>query len=201
MDQRAGQAAAQLVPHQVQRRRPSRVHQRQDADARFRTWPLRSSLPTMPATINRYLSILRRIGNLAEEWGLVDHPPRIKLLTEHNQRHVYLTPQEVARLAGKCGPVVGDFVRLLALTGLRRGELLGLTPNQIRNESILLDARTKTGKARRIPLGPEALRIAQARLPWKLTVWDIRREFGAARKAARLPQVRLHDCGIRSRVS
>ena len=73
------------------------------------------------------------------------------------------------------------------------GELLGLTPSQIRNESILLDARTKTGKARRIPLGPEALRIAQARLPWKVTVWDIRREFGAARKDARLPQVRLHD--------
>lgn len=151
------------------------------------------SADVMPATINRYLSILRRIGNLAAEWELVDHPPRIKLLTELNMRHVYLTPKEVARLASKCGAEVGDFVRLLALTGLRRGELLGLTPRDIRDGSILLDARTKTGKARRIPLAPEALRIVQARLPWRVTVWDIRREFAAGRKAARLEHVRLHD--------
>ena len=151
------------------------------------------SADVQPATINRYLSVLRRIGNLAAEWGLVDHPPRIKLLAEMNQRHVYLTPKEVSRLAGKCGAAVGDFVRLLALTGLRRGELLSLTPADIRNGSILLDARTKTGKARRIPLAPEALRIVQARLPWQLTVWDIRREFAQARKATGLTQVHLHD--------
>lgn len=151
------------------------------------------SADVMAATINRYLSILRRIANLAQEWGLVEYAPRIKLLPEYNQRHIYLTPQEVARIASKCGPVVGDFVRLLALTGLRRGELLGLTPASIRQDSILLDARTKTGKARRVPLGPEALKIIQARLPWRLTVWDIRREFGAARKATGLTHVHLHD--------
>lgn len=151
------------------------------------------SADAMPATINRYLSVLRRIANLAEEWGLIERAPKIKLLTEHNERHVYLTPHEVSLIAGKCSPEVGDFVRMLALTGLRRGELLGLGVAAVRGGAIMLDARTKTGKPRSVPLSPEALRIAQERLPWRPTVWDIRREFGAARASCGLPQVRLHD--------
>ena len=152
-----------------------------------------------PATINRYLAVLRRIGRLAaDHWGLLERPPRIAMLAEHNQRHVYLTPAEVQRLAAKCSPEVGDLVRLAALTGLRRSELLGLTPAHIQRTSggqaIVLDARTKTGRPRVIPLPPEAARIAARRLPWRrVTLWSLRREFEAARRAVRLPQVHFHD--------
>ena len=66
------------------------------------------SADVMPATIAHSLSILRRVSNLSRD-GTRRPRARINLLTEHNQRHVYLTPQEVARLAGKCGPIVGDF--------------------------------------------------------------------------------------------
>lgn len=146
-----------------------------------------------PATINRYLSVLRRIGNLAEEWELIERAPKITLLPEHNQRHVYLTPPEVERLAKKCSAEVGDFVRLAALTGLRRSELLGLTKGNVRGGCIVLDARTKTGKPRSIPLTPEAARIAAKRLPWAFGYSTLRNEFEAARKAIRRPDVHLHD--------
>lgn len=146
-----------------------------------------------PATINRYLSVLRRIGNLAEQWGLLERAPRITLLPERNERHVYLTPAEVQRLAAKCPPEVGDAVRLAALTGLRRSELLRLRPTDVRNGALLLDARTKTGRPRIVPLPPEALRIARTRLPWTIDAYRLRAGFEAARKAARLPHARFHD--------
>lgn len=146
-----------------------------------------------PATINRYLSVLRRIGNLAEQWGLLERSPRITLLPERNERHVYLTPAEVQRLAAQCPAEVGDAVRLAALTGLRRSELLRLQPSDVRNGALLLDARTKSGRPRLVPLPPEALRIARARLPWTIDPWRLRSGFEAARKAAGLPHARFHD--------
>lgn len=147
-----------------------------------------------PATINRYLSVLRRIGNLAaNDWNLLERAPKITLLPEHNERHVYCSAAEVQRLAAKCSPEVGDLVRLAALTGLRKSELLGLTPGNLRAGAIVLDARTKTGRPRVVPLPPEALRIAAKRLPWSVGPWILRREFEAARKAAKLPHVHFHD--------
>lgn len=146
-----------------------------------------------PATINRYLSVIRRIGNLAETWGWLDRAPRIALLPERNERHVYLTPVQVERLAGYCPPEVADLVRLAALTGLRRSELLPLRPDDLRDGAIMLDSRTKSGRPRMVPMPPEAARIAQARLPWSIDVGTLRRAFERARKAAGLPHVHFHD--------
>lgn len=151
------------------------------------------SAEAKPATINRYLSVLRRIGNLAEEWGLIERAPRITLLPERNERHVYLTPAEVERLARSCQPAVGDFIRLAALTGLRRSELLGLRKGDVRDGCIMLDARTKTGRPRAIPLAPQAATIAARRIPWGFGYATLRTQFEAAREAMKRPDVRLHD--------
>jgi integrase len=146
-----------------------------------------------PATINRYLSVLRRIGNLAEQWGLLERAPRIQLLPERNERHVYLSPAEVQRIARHCPAEVGDLVRFAALTGLRRSELLRLKPSDLRDGALLLDARTKSGRPRIVPLPPEALRIARKRLPWQVDVYTLRAAFEGARRAAGLPHVHFHD--------
>lgn len=147
-----------------------------------------------PATINRYLSVLRRIGNLAaDEWGWLERAPRITLLPEHNERHVYLTPQQVERIAAACSAEAGDLVRLAALTGLRRSELLRLQPGDVRAGAILLDARTKSGRPRLVPLPPQAARIAARRLPWSITAHELRAAFERARKEADLPHVHFHD--------
>jgi integrase len=147
-----------------------------------------------PATINRYLSALRRIGNLCESWGWLERAPKIQLLEERNERHVYLAAADVERLARHCqSAVAGDLVRLAALTGLRRGELLGLERGQLRGRSIVLDARTKSGRPRVVPLSDEALRIARRRLPWSINADELRREFERARKAVGMEHVHFHD--------
>lgn len=147
------------------------------------------------AAINRYLSLLRRVGNLAERWGWTDLPlgRRVQLLPERSERHVYLTPAEVRRLAGAADPLTGDMILFAALTGLRLGEQLRLQPDQVRDGVLLLDAATKAGRPRGIPLPPEAARIARRRLPWAWSRHQLRDRFIAARAAAGMPQVRWHD--------
>lgn len=147
------------------------------------------------AAINRYLAILRRIGNLAVKWQWTDRAlgSRIEMLSGERQRHEYLTVDQVRALAAKAGGEAGDAILFAALTGLRRGELLRLTPAMIQGDTIVLDANTKSGRPRGVPMPPEAARIARARLPWTLREIDLRYAFEDARKAAGVPQARFHD--------
>lgn len=149
-----------------------------------------------PATINRYLSILRKLGNLAVQWGWTDRPlgQRVLLLSGETQRHRYLTPDEVRRLiAATDDTEAGDIILFAVLTGLRRSEIMRLTPGMIRDGHVLLDATTKSGKPRAVPMPPQAARIAQERLPWSLTLRMLSSRFVAARAGAGLPDVRFHD--------
>lgn len=147
------------------------------------------------ASINRYVAVLRRLGNLAERWGWTDLPlgRRISLLPENTDRHVYLTVQELQTLTKKADPVVADMIRFAALTGLRLAEMLALRPEQIRGGLIILDTNTKSGRPRGIPLPSEAATIAAKRLPWAVQRSLLRKRFVAAREAAGLPHVRWHD--------
>lgn len=147
-----------------------------------------------PATINRRLAILRRVANLAsQQWGWLDADlgRRIKLLPGESARHVYLTPEQVQALARACEhPRVSDAIRLAAMTGLREGELLGLTADQVRDGCIVLDSSTKSGRPRVVPLPAEAQRIG---LPLGITYATLRTYFERAREKAKLPTVRFHD--------
>jgi integrase len=147
------------------------------------------------ASINRYLSILKRIGNLAAKWKWVEHPlgHQIEKLPGEEERHVYLTKEEVTKLCKHADWRLIDLIRFLALTGLRRGEALGLTPESVRDGYVRLTARTKSGRPRAIPLTREAAAIAKRRLPWELSVPNINRLFNEARVAAGMRHVRAHD--------
>ena len=147
-----------------------------------------------PATINRHLAILRRVGNLAEKWGWVSEPigRRVEMVGGEAQRHVYLTPAQVRELALAAGGEVGDAILFLSLTGLRRSELLRLTPAMLTGDCIVLDSQTKSGRPRIVPMPPEAVRIARRRVPWTLTESTLRQGFERAREALGL-SVRLHD--------
>lgn len=149
-----------------------------------------------PASINRYLSSLRRVGNLAVRWGWTDKAlgKRVQLLPGETQRHVYLSGAQVKAIAKACtDPVAADLVRFAALTGLRRSEILRLTPDMVVDGCVVLDAQTKSGRPRVVPLPPQARAIAKRRLPWRITPAVLRDQFEAARKAAGLPEVRMHD--------
>lgn len=110
--------------------------------------------PLKPATINRRLAVLRRVANLAyNEWHWLDRPIAARLLPEHNQRHEYLTADEVRRLADSCAEPVNHMVVIAAYTGMRRGEILKLTKENLRGDTIFLGL-TKNGKPKSLPISP-----------------------------------------------
>jgi integrase len=59
--------------------------------------------------------------------------------------------------------------------------------------AVRVDSRSKSGRPRLVPLAPEAAKIAGKRHPFDLTAPQIVRLWIEARKAARMPGVRLDD--------
>jgi len=137
------------------------------------------------ATINRRLAILRRVANLAHEWGWLPSPlgPRIKLLPGEKARHVYLSPDQVERLAAACSnPACALAIRLSARTGLRETEVLRAAT--IRDGCIAVAAEdAKSGRPRLVPVQPD---LPGLTLPIGITYHQLRRDFEAARMAAGL---------------
>jgi len=146
----------------------------------------------LPATINRRLALLRRLLNMCFEWGWTDLPlgKRIKLLPGEVERQIYLSHDQVEALASAM-TVGGDMVRLTAYTGLRLGECMGLTQDNVQGHTLVL-ARTKNTKPRTIPV-PKRVRHILKSLPWAVTEHVRRDAWGAARKACGLEFVRWHD--------
>lgn len=154
-----------------------------------------SGLGYLPSTINHRLKLLRRLSNLAfEEWLWIDRPvgKQIKLLPERNARHVYLSREQVESLAIRCRPAVGDFIRLAAYTGARRGELFRLDKGSVRGNAVWLDPHNKTGKPRLIPVPARIVPILQ-KIPLLITRQTVRDDWEAAREAAGLSHVHFHD--------
>ena len=145
-----------------------------------------------PATVNRKLAILRRVARLAHrQWNWLDQAlgERITLLSGERQRHVFLTPAEVKRLAAAASKPIRDAILLAAMSGLRRGELLALRAGDRRDGALVL-ADTKSGRPRIVPLPPAAQAIS---LPIKVTIGTLAWGFRVARARAKLPKVRFHD--------
>lgn len=144
-----------------------------------------------PATINQRLAIIRRILNLAYQWSWLDQElgRKIKLISPRNERHIYLTEPEIAALAAAAGEA-GDAILLLAYTGLRLGELFRLTSANLIDGTIILDAATKSGRPRIIPIPEPALQCA---IPVTVTRDRFRRRFEQARLAIGRPDLHAHD--------
>lgn len=112
-----------------------------------------------PATINRLLATLKHMFTKAVEWDMVSdtalkHVRRVKLLQENNRRLRYLTQEECAALIGACMPHLKPIVITAIHTGMRKGEILGLTWDRVdlTHGFILLDTNTKNGERREIPI-------------------------------------------------
>jgi len=165
------------------------------------------------AFVNRHLTLLRPVFNLALEWSLLDGPnPAAKpgLLPEQH-REVYLTDDQLRALFVVLGQDADLFaaaaIAFLALTGARRSEAL-----QAQWQHIDFDRAqwtvplSKNGRRRHIPLSPPALALLQ-RLPRDVGnpfvfvgrkpgthLTEVRSAWSRSKKAAGIPaNVRLHD--------
>lgn len=149
-----------------------------------------------PATVNRRLAVLRRVGNLAHRrWAWTDQPlgDRVHMLVEKNARHLYLTRDEILALAiAAPHQHTEDAVILAAYTGMRLGEICKLKPEHVVGDVIRLGADTKTAQPRTVPIHP-AIRDALSRLPLPVGKERIQQAFAQARAAIGRPDIHFHD--------
>ena len=148
-----------------------------------------------PATINRSLGALKRAlrvgwerGQCAEDWS-----GQIKRLPENNARDVYLTVEQVAKLASHASKAVQAAIWIALLTGCRRGEVLAITPADIGADTITIRAgNTKTLRTRTVPIVP-ALRPWLQQVPLPINFEGLKSGFRRAREAAGMAHVHYHD--------
>lgn len=155
------------------------------------------------ATVNRNLNILKRMFNLAYEWGflLESISPKIKKVKEPPGRLRFLSKEEIERLLSACSNL--PYLHLIVLTalntGMRRGEILSLTWEQLDIEHGFIHLnKTKNNERRDIPMNGI---LTKALKEWKsksengvvFRVNDIKKSFGTACRKAGLKDFRFHD--------
>ncbi len=129
------------------------------------------------ASVNREMAILCHLFSKAVERDMMERNPFEKgkslLLKVNNQGTRYLTEDEIAKLLDECKlqKHLHRIVTCAIHTGMRRGEILTLRWDQIRNGFIYLD-KTKTKHRREIPINDD----------WVQVFKEIRKEQGLTSK-------------------
>lgn len=169
---------------------------------------------TAPYEANRLLALIRKMWNLAVDWGVLDETApnpaqRIKPFKE-KARDRWVTPQELPELAKAIDQEPNVYARagiwLYLLTGMRRSELLTLKWTDVdleRREIRLGD--TKQDKPHYVPLAPPVVEILESvprqdGNPHVLCgqkqghhLVNIDKAWRRVRRAAGVEDVRLHD--------
>ena len=120
------------------------------------------------STANNSLRVLRRILNLAVEWGVLDTAPKIKVLSGERRRERVITPEEEARYLAAAPEPLASIASVLADTGLRPEECFRLCWENVtwlngRNGALLV-THGKTAAARRvIPMTPRVRTVLESR--------------------------------------
>lgn len=116
-----------------------------------------------PATVNRYLALIRCLLRMArDEWQWITSFPKIRMLTGEVERDRWLNRDEAARLISVCPPHLAALVRFALATGCRAGEIKGLEWNRVdlERKTAWLN-HTKNGTPRGVPLNREAVAVLE----------------------------------------
>lgn len=130
----------------------------------------RSISKDTPTQANRVVAVLSRMFALAIKWGMrPDNPvPGVERNTE-DKRHRFVSPEEIAHLsaalAGHRQQGSANAIRLLLLTGARRGEVLGARWDMFDLQAgvwVKPSAHTKQKREHRVPLSAPVLALLTA---------------------------------------
>jgi len=119
------------------------------------------------STANNSLRVLRRILNLAVEWGALDSAPKIKILPGERRRERVITPDEEAKYLAAAREPLASIASVLADTGMRPEECFRLRWEDVtwvngRNGTLLV-TRGKSPAARRvIPMTPRVRAVLES---------------------------------------
>lgn len=120
-----------------------------------------------PATVNRLLALIRAIlRRAANQWDWIDKAPHIRFFREPSRRIRWLRPDQAKRLF-EALPEHQRYTMIFALsTGLRAGNVLGLTWEQIdfkRRVCWFYADQTKNGEDLSVSLNDNAMAVLYAR--------------------------------------
>ena len=168
-----------------------------------------------PSSVNRELSTLKNIFNLARRWRKFygENPVSISgLLSEDNQRDSVLSLEEQERLLANSSEHLKPILICALHTGMRRGEILSLTWVDVdfdNNLFIINASNNKSKKKKKVPVNSYLKKML---LELKLRnqaksdhvflgdddkpVKDIKTAFKNACRRARIPHGRKADNGI-----
>lgn len=171
--------------------------------------------PVSDAYCNRELACLRHILKLAVEKELLERVPTVRLHKEDNARDITVSEEEYEKLLGVAPPHLQRIIICGYETGMRAGEIAGLTWDKVdlKNGLIRLSAEdTKTKQKRIIPISPtlhatfDAIRRDQRTgkispiggqvFTWqekRLNSQGWKRSWGTACKKAGIEELRFHD--------
>jgi len=160
-------------------------------------------------TINRHLAQLMNLfAEAVKNEYLEKSPARFtKLLSENNVRDRIISPEELDRLIETAAPHIKPIIRLAYHSGMRRGEILGLTWDMVdlNDGMIRLPAELcKTNRGRDVPLNDEMvsmlheLKENRQNDHWVFTykgqpLLEIKKAFKGACRRAKIKDFRFHD--------
>jgi integrase len=123
-------------------------------------------------SVNNHLTVLRKLLNLAVEWGELSHAPRVKALKVAPSEFEFLDFDETDRFLRAAAPEWKAFLVTALKTGLRVGELLALKWEDldlvagrlmVRRSLWRKDEGTpKGGRTREVPLSADAVATLKA---------------------------------------
>jgi integrase len=121
-----------------------------------------------PSGINRGLRTLRHALRLANEWGKMEKPVRIKLATGEKQRDRVLDDTEIEKYLKACPQPWKDVATIILDEGFRPGEVFRLQwPHVLLNEDgtgLIRIVEGKSKAARRtLPMTPRVYELIAAR--------------------------------------
>jgi integrase len=179
--------------------------------------PANGNKPRSDASVNREMALIGHMLSKSVEWGLLETSPFKKgkrlMFKENNHRLRFLTEAEVEALLTASddlkaySPYLHPLVETALLTGMRRGELLSLKWEQIRNGFIYLEAgMVKSGKGRQIPINDRLAEVFREvrrgnQLKSEFVFCDfqgrrfyaVKRSFTSACRRAGIEDFRFHD--------
>jgi integrase len=167
-------------------------------------------------TIRNELAILRHLLRLAKGWGYIAEMPEVRLPEPGESRERYLEEADIARLFAAClesrNPHLATIVALAVNTGLRKGNLLRLTWDQIDLSTARItiprrkSPRRKTRRPHSLPISPAVYDILIRHTPTAAqrtgylfarrdgAFWgQIRRAFEGAVDRAQITDFTFHD--------
>lgn len=127
------------------------------------------------ATINRKMAAISKVLNTAVSLGVIHAKPNAKRLREKPHRLRWYTRDELLAI-NKAAKTLdmqafGNFLRFLALTGLRLSEALNIRWSDVSDDSICI-RDSKSGESRHVPMCPAVMTMMQHYRDWKVGPWS-----------------------------